>query len=79
MSQASLLENLGPLAQAGVRILHVCGSLDPGFADNTQAMEKKYKALGGAITVVVEEGAGHYPTSPRNPQAVVDFIEAGRQ
>lgn len=79
MSQASLLENLGPLAQAGVRILHVSGSLDPAFADNTLAVEKEYKALGGPIKVIVKEGAGHYPTSPNDTQPVVDFIAAGRQ
>ena len=79
MSDASLIENLAPLAQAGVPIMHVCGSLDPAFAQNTKAAQKKYTALGGHITVIVSEGTGHYPTAPRDPQPVVDFILAGRR
>jgi hypothetical protein len=74
MSRASALENLAPLARARVPILHVCGSLDPGFADNTEAVKTKYDALGGQMKVIVRDGAGHYPTSPADPQPVVDFI-----
>ena len=55
-------------------ILHVCGSLDPWFNDQTRIAEKRYKELGGQITVIVKEGEGHYPLAPRDSQMVVDFI-----
>jgi pimeloyl-ACP methyl ester carboxylesterase len=68
------LDNLAPLAKAGVPLLSVCGSLDPGLDDNTRVVEKRYKELGGQITVIIQPGAGHYPLAPRDPQPVVDFI-----
>ncbi|MEN6335142.1 MAG: GDSL-type esterase/lipase family protein [Phycisphaerales bacterium] len=70
----SPLENLAPLAQAGVPILHVCGGLDPWLDSQTRVAEKRYRDLGGQITVITKEGEGHYPTSPRTVQPIVDFI-----
>jgi pimeloyl-ACP methyl ester carboxylesterase len=74
MSKTPPLDNLAPLAKAGVPLLHVCGGLDPHLADNTRVVEKRYKELGGQITVIIKEGEGHYPLAPRDPNAVVDFI-----
>jgi pimeloyl-ACP methyl ester carboxylesterase len=74
MSKAQPLENLAGLAKAGVPLLHVCGSLDPSFKSQTQVAEKRYKDLGGNITVIVKEGEGHYPLVPKDRQPVVDFI-----
>ena len=74
MSKVPLLENLAVLSKAGVSLLHVCGALDPALADQTRAVEKRYKELGGAITVIVKEGEGHYPLAPKNPKPVVDFV-----
>lgn len=74
MSKTPPLENLAPLAKAGVPLLHVCGSLDPWLDDQTRVVEKRYKELGGPITVIVKEGEGHYPLAPKDPKAVVDFI-----
>ena len=74
MSKTSLLDNLAPLAKAGVPLLHVCGSLDPALDAHTRVVEKRYKELGGPITVIVKEGEGHYPLAPKDPKPVVDFI-----
>jgi pimeloyl-ACP methyl ester carboxylesterase len=68
------IDNLAPLAQANVPLLHVCGSLDPWFKDNTLEAEKRYKKLDGRIEVVVKKGVGHYPLAPENPAPIVDFI-----
>ena|SRR5690348_18302444 len=57
-------------------ILHVCGSLDPLLESNTREAERRYKKLGGKITVLVDESRGHFPTSPTDPQPVVQFITA---
>jgi hypothetical protein len=74
MSKTPPIDNLAPLAKAGVPILHDCGSLDPWLKDQTRVVEKRYKELGGRITVLVTEGEGHFPLSPKNPTLVVNFI-----
>ena len=78
MTKAQPLDNLAALARAGVPVLHVCGSLDPMYASQTQEAEKRYKELGGSMTVIVQEGQGHYPTAPKDPKPVVDFIVGRR-
>jgi pimeloyl-ACP methyl ester carboxylesterase len=75
-SKASLVDELAPLASAHVPVLHVCGSLDPSLESDTRAAEKRYRELGGAMTVIVREGEGHYPTSPRDPGAAVEVVVA---
>jgi len=74
MSKRPLLDNLALLAKAGVPLLHVCGSLDPALNDQTRVVEKRFKELGGKMTVIVKEGEGHYPLGPKDPKPVVDFI-----
>jgi len=76
MSKTPLLEHLDSLAKAGVPLLHVCGSLDPSLDAQTRIVEKKYKELGGTIRVIVKEGEGHFPTAPKDPKPIVDFITA---
>ncbi len=73
-----LIDNLAPLAKAGIPVLHDCGSLDPWLTSQTRAVEKRYKALGGKITVLVTKGEGHFPVSRKDPKPVVDFIVSHR-
>ena len=40
MSKTPPLDDLSPLAKAGVPLLHVCGSLDPGLNDNTRVVRE---------------------------------------
>ena len=42
--------------------------------DHTRVVEKRYKELGGQITVIIKDGDGHYPLAPKDRQPVVDFI-----
>ena len=74
MSKAQPLDNLAVLAKAGVPLLHVCGSLDPWLKSQTEVAEKRYRELGGQMTVIIKEGDGHYPLAPKDRQPVVDFI-----
>ncbi len=74
LAKTQPLDNLAPLAKANVPLLHVCGSLDPWFKDNTLEVEKRYKKLGGKIQVIVKQGKGHYPLAPEDPAPVVDFV-----
>jgi pimeloyl-ACP methyl ester carboxylesterase len=73
-AKAQPIDNLAPLAAAGVPLLHVCGSLDPWLKDHTRVVEERYKKLGGRITVILSEGEAHYPLTPKDPGPVVDFI-----
>ena len=74
MTKSPPIDNLAPLAKAGVPILHDCGSLDPWLNDQTRVVEKRYKQLGGPFTLIVRAGEGHFPLAPKDPKAVVDFI-----
>ncbi len=68
------MDDLAPLAGAGVPIIHVCGGLDPNLESQTREVERRYKALGGEMTVIVDEGRGHLPLSPDAPTPVVELI-----
>jgi len=74
ITKAQPLDNLDVLAKARIPILHACGSLDPLLPSQTRVAEKKYHDLGGELTVLVSEEAGHYPTAPRDAAAAVKFI-----
>jgi pimeloyl-ACP methyl ester carboxylesterase len=76
MSKSPPIDHLDVLAKAGVPLIHACGSLDPWLDGQTRAVEKRYKELGGSMTVIVDEGKGHFPTSPRDPKPVVEFLIA---
>jgi len=49
---------------------------DPALESDTRMLEKRYKELGGSITVIIKEGEGHYPLTPKDPKPVVEFIAA---
>jgi hypothetical protein len=74
MSKTQPLDNLDPLARAGVPLLHVCGNLDPALSDNTRVLERRYKELGGQISVILTQGEGHYPLAPKDLPPIVEFI-----
>ena len=75
-SKKPLVDDLAPLAAAGVPILHVCGANDPSFEPSTRTAKQRYTDLGGTMTVITRDGEGHYPTSPRDAGPVVEFIAA---
>lgn len=70
------IDNLKPLADAGIPLLHVVGAADDivPVAENSAILEKRYKELGGTIHVISKEGVGHHPHSLKDPQPIVDFI-----
>jgi hypothetical protein len=74
MSKQPALDNLAPLAKASIPLLHDCGSLDPWLESQTRVVEKRYKELGGQITVLIKEGVGHFPAAPKDLITVVDFV-----
>jgi pimeloyl-ACP methyl ester carboxylesterase len=76
MTKAQPLDRLAVLVKAGVPVLHVCGGLDPLLDSQTRVLEKRYRELGGQVTVLIDDGKGHFPTAPKDPKPVVDFIMA---
>lgn len=73
-SKTPPLENLVPLAKAGIPLLLVCGSLDPTLKDNALLMEKRYRQLGGKEQIILQAGKGHYPLAPENPEPIAGLI-----
>lgn len=69
-------DDLAVLAQVGVPLIHVCGSEDSALESQTRVIEKRYRELGGNITVILNEGTGHYPLAPARPAQVVGLITA---
>jgi pimeloyl-ACP methyl ester carboxylesterase len=70
------VDNLAPLAAAGVPILHVVGDADEivPVSENTAVVERCYRRLGGAIKVIHKPGVGHHPHSLADPTSIVEFI-----
>ena len=78
-SKQSPIDQLGPLAKAGIPILMVCGNQDSAvpYEENDAIMERRYKALGGDIKVIVEDkGHSH---GMKDPTPVLEFIRAHTQ
>src|SRR5260370_1383350 len=70
---------LAGLATNDVPLLHVCGSIDPLLGKNSTAIEGIYQELGGRISVMIKDGAGHHPHSLRDPTPIADFITQSAQ
>lgn len=77
LEQHNPVDRLAPLAKAKVPIYHNTGDVDTlvPAKDNSFLVEKRYKALGGSITVTVFKGQGHnYWTGFFEDQGMADFI-----
>lgn len=55
------IDILEPLAKAKIPLLHVSGDADDvvPLEENTRIVERRYRALGGDITVIIKPGIGH--------------------
>lgn len=70
------IDNLKPLADAKIPLLHVVGDADDivPLAENTKIVEERYKALGGSIEVIHKPRVKHHPHSLKDPKPIVDFV-----
>ena len=70
------LDNLGPLAEENVPLLHVVGDADVvvPVAENTAILEERYNDLNGHVEVIHKPGIGHHPHSLEDPAPIVEFI-----
>jgi pimeloyl-ACP methyl ester carboxylesterase len=69
------IDNLKPLADAGVHIIHVAAVDDQivPFDENTAKLEKLYKELGGHIEVIAHPGK-HHPHGLEDPTPIINLI-----
>ena len=76
LAEFNPIDNLAPLAEARVPLLHVCGSADEvvPLEENTELLAERYKRLGGHIEVIEKPGVGHHPHSLKDPTPIVEFI-----
>jgi len=70
------VDNLAPLAQNHVPLLHVFGDADDvvPWDENTGLIETRYKKLGGSITMIRKPGVGHHPHGLDDSTPIVEFI-----
>ncbi len=70
------VDNLAPLAKAGVPLLHVYGEADDvvPWDENTGVIAQRYRQLGGAIELIAKPGVGHHPHGLDDPAPIVEFI-----
>jgi len=70
------IDNLKPLAEAKIPILHVVGAADVvvPVAENSAIIEERYRKLGGEITVISKPGIGHHPHALKDPKPIVEFV-----
>lgn len=73
-SKTPLLDQLKPLADAHVPIIHECGATDPWLATQTREVEKRYKDLGGEFRLILRDGQGHFLNDRRDVTDVVEFV-----
>jgi len=69
------VDNMQPLADAGIPLLHVVGDADTvvPVAENTAIVETNYLGFGGAIKVIHKPGVGHVH-GLADPTPIIDFI-----
>lgn len=74
--QGNPVDNLGPLADAHVPILHVYGDADEvvPWPENTGVVKERYEKLGGHIELICKPGCGHHPHALDDPTPIVQFI-----
>ncbi|MEI7730553.1 MAG: alpha/beta hydrolase [Verrucomicrobiota bacterium] len=70
------VDNLAPLAKAGIPLIHVYGDADDvvPWEENTGIIAERYRKLGGTIVLIGKPGIKHHPHGLTDPTPVVDFI-----
>ncbi len=70
------IDNLKPLADAKVPLIHVYGDADDvvPWDENTKVIAERYAKLGGSIQLISKPGVGHHPHGLEDPTPVVEFI-----
>jgi pimeloyl-ACP methyl ester carboxylesterase len=78
LAEFNPIDNLAPLAQAHVKVLHIHGDHDKvvPLADNSEELVRRYKRLGGSAGLVVVKGLGHGGTPFSRSRPLATFLLA---
>ncbi|MGV3772286.1 MAG: GDSL-type esterase/lipase family protein [Verrucomicrobiales bacterium] len=70
------VDNLKPLAEAKVPLLHVFGDADEvvPWDENTGLLAERYKAMGGNIELIRKPGVKHHPHGLDDSTPITEFI-----
>jgi len=70
------IDNLKPLADAKIPVLHLCGDADEvvPFEENTLVLKARYEKMGGEFSLIVKKGFKHHPHGLDDPTPIVEFI-----
>lgn len=70
------VDMLGPLARAGIPLLHVFGDADEvvPWEENTGVLADRYRAMGGSITLIRKPGVKHHPHGLEDSTPIVEFF-----
>ncbi|MDE0840307.1 MAG: prolyl oligopeptidase family serine peptidase [Kiritimatiellae bacterium] len=71
------IDNLAPLAKAGIPIIHVVGDADETVPvlENSGLAQKRYRESGGVFDLIHKPDCRHHPHSLKDPAPLVAFIE----
>ncbi|WP_417848039.1 hypothetical protein [Thalassoglobus sp.] len=71
------VDQLSPLALAGVPLLHVFGDADDvvPWEENSGLIADRYRKLGGSIQMIRKKGVNHHPHGLEDSTPIVEFIE----
>lgn len=74
--QGNPIDNLAPLAAAGIPIISVCGDNDQTvpLKENMEVVRSRYIQMGGQMELIIKAGCDHHPHSLDQPEPVVNFI-----
>lgn len=70
------VDNLKPLAKAGIPLLHLCGDADEvvPYPENTVILFDNYQKLGGQTKLILKPGMKHHPHGLDDPKPAVEWI-----
>jgi pimeloyl-ACP methyl ester carboxylesterase len=70
------VDKLDRIAAAKVPVILVAGDADEvvPYPENGGVLEKRFRAAGAPIEVILKPGVGHHPHSLTDPRPVVDFL-----
>ena len=73
------VDNLAPLAKAGIPLIHATRTEDTvvSATENTDVLERNYRALGGSIKVFRHHG-DHHPHGLDDPTPLIEYLESVR-
>jgi sialidase-1 len=74
--QLNPVDNLEPVAKAGIPILSVCGEADTvvPIDENSRVVQERYEKLGGSMTLIAKPFCDHHPHSLKDPARIVNFV-----